>query len=88
MSGHNHTKWSYQDRKVSDFERDSSGCRHRFAKNRDGFYCVYCGETIYSAPTRNIIKEARLKANENLEVSVIEETPKVSNIKVRMRLTR
>ena len=87
MGGHNPTKWSYQDRKKSNFQRDSSGCRHKFAKNRDGLYCIYCGETIYSTPDRNIIREGRLKANENMEVPVIEETPKASNIKVRVRLT-
>lgn len=85
MGGHNPTKWSYQDRKVSNFERNSSGCRHKFAENRDGLYCIYCGETIYSTPNRNIIREGR--ANENMEVSDIEEAQKDSYIKVRVRLT-
>jgi len=85
MSGHKTTPWSFQGRKTSTFERNSSGCRHKFAENRDGLYCVYCGETIYSAPTRNLIREGMV--NENMEVPILEETPKDSYIKVRIRMT-
>ena len=85
MAGHNPTMWSFQGRKVTTFIRDSSGCRHKFTENRDGLYCIYCGETIYSTPNRNIIREGR--ANENMEVSDIEEAQKDSYIKVRVRLT-
>ena len=90
MAGHNPTMWSFQGRKVSDFARDSSGCRHKFAENRDGLYCVYCGETIYSAPNpknpryRKIIREGR--ANESMEVPAIKETTQDNYIKIRVRM--
>ena len=85
MAGHNPTMWSFQGRKVSNFERDSSGCRHKFVENREGLYCVYCGETIYSAPIRKIIREGR--TNESMEIPAIKETTQDNYIKVRVRLT-